>query len=482
MSSKRGADHVAGSMGSIASRLTFWYALLSVVLIATAGGVLYWVLAQRLHDEDDRLLAGKIAEIRAVLLLHPNDLSALREEVQHESDTLPGIFIRVKNVQGEVIAESPVSGKVFDEGGPLATGILGDGTAQNLVARDGEKYRVLSGGFELGTRYTVDAALRLTKEDRFLADYRRILILSLAAALASALAAGYLIARRGLQPVSRLAAIVDELGPDQLHRRIGDGAWPAEVKPLAQNFDRLLSRLEASFGRISRFSADIAHELRTPLHILRGEAELALTKGRSMVDYRACIESAADEYERLSRMVDALLFLARSEQPDAHIDRQVLDIRREVTAVFDFYQAMADEQGVSLTLHGEGTVMADSSLLRRALGNLVANALQHTPSGGQVTVEVQAQPDHSVAIIVRDTGHGIAAADLPHVLDRFYRADKARHRRKQGTGLGLAIVQSIMQLHGGTVSIQSQIDQGTSVTLTFPASTAIYGFVRATDQ
>lgn len=460
-------------MGSIAGRLTLWYALLSVALIATAGGALYWVLTQRLHDEDDRLLAGKIAEVRAVLVLHPDDPSALQEEVQHESDTLPGIFIRVKNAQGEVIAESPVSGKVFDDGGLFATGILEGNQARSLVARDGGKYRVLSGGFELGTRYRVNAALSLTKEERLLADYRQVLISFLAAALAIALAAGFLIARRGLQPVSRLAAIVDELGPDQLHRRIGEEAWPAEVKPLAINFDRLLARLEESFGRISRFSADIAHELRTPLHVLRGEAELALNKERSMADYRACLESAADEYDRLSRMVDALLFLARCEQPDAHIERQTLDIGKEVTAVFNFYQAMADEQGVCLAFHGEGTLMADSGLLRRALGNLVANALQHTPGGGRVTIEAQAQPDQTLALVVRDTGHGIAAADLPHVLDRFYRADKARHRREQGTGLGLAIVQSIMQLHGGTVAIQSQIDQGTSVTLTFPAQPAV---------
>jgi len=461
-------------MGSIAGRLTFWYALLSVVLIATAGGALYWVLTQRLHDEDDRLLVGKIAEVRAVLVLHPDDPSALQEEVQHESDTLPGIFIRVKNAQGEVIAESPVTGKVYDDEGLFATGILEGNQARSLVARDGGKYRVLSGGFELGTRYyRVDAALSLTKEERLLADYRRVLISFLAAALAIALAAGFLIARRGLRPVYRLAAIVDELGPSQLHRRVGQEAWPAEVKPLAINFDRLLARLEESFGRISRFSADIAHELRTPLHVLRGEVELALNKERSLVDYRACLESAADEYDRLSRMVDALLFLARSEQPDAHIERQTLDIGKEVTAVFDFYQAMADEQGVGLAFHGEGTVMADSGLLRRALGNLVANSLQHTPSGGRVTIEVQAQPDQALALVVRDTGQGIAAADLPHVRDRFYRADKARHRREQGTGLGLAIVQSIMQLHGGTVAIQSQIDQGTSVTLTFPAQPAV---------
>ncbi|MEW6025308.1 MAG: heavy metal sensor histidine kinase [Pseudomonadota bacterium] len=458
--------------GSIAARLTFWYALLSVIVIAAAGSGLYWVLIQQLHDEDDRLLAGKIAEVRAVMLLHPDDRTALREEVQHAAETLPGIFIRVKSAHAGVIAESPGSRSIFDDHGPFAAiRIQDNGEALSWLAPDGEKYRVMRGGFELATRYTVDAALSLKKEEQFLASYRRVLLLVVAGALAVALGAGYLIARRGLRPVSRLAAIVDELGAEQLHHRIGEEAWPDELKPLAKNFDRLLERLEESFARISRFSGDIAHELRTPLQILRGEAEIVLSKESANADYRACIESAVDEYDRLSRMVDDLLFLARSEQPDAHLDKQKLDVRQEVIAVFDFYQAMADEQGITLTCLGEGQILADSSLLRRALGNLVANALRHTPDGGRLTVDIQPQPDHMVAITVSDTGHGIPPEDLPHVLERFYRADAARPRQGQGTGLGLAIVQSIMQLHGGAISIRSEIDRGTAVTLTFPSAT-----------
>ena len=479
MSSKNGTEPAAsltGESGSIAARLTIWYALLSVVLIASAGSALYWVLTQQLHQEDDRLLAGKIAEVRAVLLLHPDNLAALREEVQHESETLPGIYIRVRNAQAGIIAESPVPSRVFDDDGPFtAARIQEKGEGLSWRAPDGQKYRVMSGSFELGSHFTVNAAMSLTKEEQFLTGYLRVLLLAVTAALAIALAAGYLIARRGLRPVSRLSTIVDELGAGQLHRRIGEEAWPTELKPLAKNFDRLLSRLEESFARISRFSADIAHELRTPLHILRGEAEIALSKDRPNTDYRACIESAVDEYDRLSHMVDALLFLARSEQPDAQLDKRSLDMEQETAAVFAYYQAMADELGVALVNHCAGSVIADSALLRRALGNLVANALRHTPSGGRILVDVKAAPDNKTEIVVSDTGHGIAPEDMPHVLDRFYRADGARPRLGQGTGLGLAIVQSIMRLHGGTVSIQSEPDRGTAVTLTFPAHPTLPG-------
>jgi len=174
-----------------------------------------------------------------------------------------------------------------------------------------------------------------------------------------------------------------------------------------------------------------------------------------------------DEYDRLSNMVEALLFLARTEQPAAQLDRQLLDIEQKIAAVCDFYQAMADEQGVSLVARGTGNVFADSCLLRRALGNLVGNALRHTPSGGQIVIEAMTLRNHAAEITVSDTGCGIAPEDLPHVLERFYRADGARLRQGHGTGLGLAIVQSIMHLHGGTVSIQSELDHGTVVKLTF---------------
>ena len=182
-----------------------------------------------------------------------------------------------------------------------------------------------------------------------------------------------------------------------------------------------------------------------------------------------CIESAAEEYERLTRMVDALLFLARTEKPDAQLDKKSLALDQEIAAVCAFHQAMADEQEITLIPVGAGIALADSGLLRRALSNLIVNALRYTPSGGRIAVEARETPDREVEIVVSDTGDGIAPEDLPHVFDRFYRADSARLRQGSGTGLGLAIVQSIMQLHGGTVSLDSELGRGTAVTLKFPS-------------
>lgn len=472
MSSKSGTEP-AGLMGeprSIAARLTFWYALLSAVLIASAGSVLYWVLVDRLRQEDDQMLAGRIAEIRAILL-HPTDSAVFREELQREAAMLSGTYLRVLDSRGTIVVEAPTSHAVFSRrkaSDPFSE-IPGDEQGADWLSGEGEVFRIMSAHVAVGSGFTVQVAMSRTKEEEVIAAYRRTLWLTISAALAIAVVVGYLIARRGLQPVSRLASIVAELSAAQLHRRIGDDTWPRELKPLAANFDQLLARLEESFARISRFSADIAHELRTPLHILRGEAEMALSKARSNEDYRKCIESATEEYERLTRMVDALLFLARTEQPDAQLDRQPLALDQEIAAVCAFHQAMADEQEVALITGGAATVLADSGLLRRALGNLIVNALRHTPKGGRIVVETRETPDREAEIVVSDTGDGIAPADLPHVFDRFYRADSARLRQGTGTGLGLAIVQSIMQLHGGTVSLHSKLGHGTTVTLKFPA-------------
>lgn len=477
MSSKPGTETVAALAGpagnqssSIAARLTFWYALLSIALIAASGGTLYWVLAERLRQEDDQMLAGRIAELRAILLLHPPGSAMLREEVQREAAMLPGIQIRVLDTRGEVVIEAPAGHTTVFHGWPPQSLESEAAHGSDWQSAEGDIYRVMSARAAVGTGFTVLAAMSRSKEEELLAAYRRILWLVISAALGVAVAAGYLIAHRGMRPVSKLAALVAELSAADLHRRVGDGAWPRELQPLATNFDQLLARLEDSFARMSQFSADIAHELRTPLHILQGEAELALTRGGSDNAYRACIESAAEEYQRLAALVDALLFLARAEQPDAQLDKKPLPLEHEITTVCDFYQALADEQGVTLVAQGAGQVMADTGLLRRALGNLVANALRHTPGGGHIVIAARETPDHAAEITVSDTGDGIAVEDLPHVFDRFYRADSARSRGSAGTGLGLAIVQFIMQLHGGTVSIQSKLHRGTTVILKFPAT------------
>ncbi len=472
MFSKRGLDPmgVAYRRGAIAFRLTLWYALLSVVLVASAGSILYWVLADCLRRDDDQWLAGQIAQTRHMLALYGAEPAALRDKIHRETVMLPGSYLRVLDAQGRQLGEAV--GKNGNGTAPLfsdasfAHDLPEEGVDWTSAA--GEIYRLMFARPALGEGFTIQVAIDRTAEEQVLKSYQRILLIVLSGSLAIAVLAGYLIARRSLQPVARLAAIIDQLSAAHLYRRIADEDWPTELRPLAANFDQLLGRLDASFARISRFSADIAHELRTPLHILRGEAELALSKARSNEDYRDCIISATEEYDRLARMVDELLLLARMESPDSLPAKHTLNLQQEIASVCDFYQALADEQETSLTLSGSATVQGDAALLRRALGNLIVNALRHTHRGGRIHISVRPGGAGSVDIVVRDTGEGISEHDMPYVFDRFYRADNARSAQGTGTGLGLAIVKSIMQLHGGSVSLSSQSGSGTTATLSFP--------------
>jgi two-component system heavy metal sensor histidine kinase CusS len=229
----------------------------------------------------------------------------------------------------------------------------------------------------------------------------------------------------------------------------------------------MLKRLDDSFTRLSQFSADLAHELRTPIANMLGEAQVALTRDRTAPDYRETIESTVAECERLSRIVDNLLFVARVDAAREPIARKRFDARAAVEKIAEFYQTVADDHRVTITCSGNGQIDADPVLFERAVGNLLDNALRFTPENGSIQIALrQQEADFEVAI--SDNGRGIAAQHLPRVFDRFYRAESSRG--SDGAGLGLALVKSIVDLHGGSAIIESNLGRGTIVKLVFPLS------------
>jgi two-component system heavy metal sensor histidine kinase CusS len=244
----------------------------------------------------------------------------------------------------------------------------------------------------------------------------------------------------------------------------------------------MLFRLESSYKRCSQCSENIAHELRNPIHTLMGETEVALSRDRTPDEYRQVLESSLEEFNRLSRMVNELLFIARADNPETVIGSAPLDVHTELGKVREFHDAQAQERGVTISCEGQAELHADPLLLRQAVSNLVSNALSHTPRGGRISLEVVPnEQDGMVHVTVRDTGEGIKAEELPKVLDRFYRSSRQLLNDGEGTGLGLAIVKSIMTLHGGSVSIQSAEGKGTTVVLQFPSQPGRMDYAVSTD-
>jgi two-component system heavy metal sensor histidine kinase CusS len=384
-------------------------------------------------------------------------------------------YIRVLDENGEELATTPgmdmdLSASLVAQEAEKHHGIF------KIDSPGGASYRtiVTSAPSEVDGKdvWTLQVAVDLTQEQVVLGRQRIWVLTLLAAALVFCPAMGFAIARRSTRPLREVAETARQIGSSTLNERINGEGYPVEIRVLADAFNAMLERLEESFARLSRFSADIAHELRTPVNNMRGEAEVALARARTAEEYMEVVASCLEESVRLSELIESLLFLARSESPGDHLKRTQEDIGRLLADLHDYYEATAAEIGVTLSVSPEdGGIVAnvDRTLLLRAVGNLISNALAHCSAGGRVSLSAQRQ-DKQISIEVRDTGTGISASALPHVFDRFFRADPARSRNSGSVGLGLAIVQQIAFLHGGQVKIDSTLGVGTTVSILLPMS------------
>jgi two-component system heavy metal sensor histidine kinase CusS len=471
---------------SLAARQTIWHTLSSFVLVVGATGYLYWALAAHLDRENDRFLSDQTLPVVNLLQEQPIDRQALRKQVGlvRSAHRAPSIYFQVQDEQHETIAFTPsmgfvISGADFPEPKPWDRNQV-----RGQVFRSGidqwyriAAVRVASGKRGDGPVYFINVAMDRSHEEELLADFRRNLVLALAVAFLVCALAGYQIARRGVRPVRDIAVTAKRIGSTTLDKRIDVVPLPAELATLAYTFNEMLERLETSFARLGQFAADIAHELRTPINNLRGEAEVILRKSRTAAEYQEAMGSALEEYERLSRLIDSLLFLARAENPALQIERETVDVRQELERLREFYGASAQEGGVQLTVNVPQALAGqlNRTMFQRAVGNLLSNALRHTPQGGRVMLTAGAD-NGALKIEVADTGSGIAPIHLPRLFDRFYRVDEARSPGSAGNvGLGLAIVKSIVELHGGSAAIASTVGSGTTVTLSFPQKPILCG-------
>jgi two-component system, OmpR family, heavy metal sensor histidine kinase CusS len=453
---------------SIAFQLILLFTLAAALLLACGLGVFYSIIAHHAFAEDNAVLADKVFALSADL--RENGPEIFGEEIRaHRAGQHTPYWIRILDSQGRAIAETPEMDRL------IPTQIFPVAREPAEAIRSRKDYRSAGKLFSLvsfdehsgAEGYTLQLAQDRSSDEQVERNFALLFITVLFGGVVASALIAIIVTRRGLRPLRKMTDSLGRIGPDQLKERIGSTGWPRELQPLAIAFDEMLKRLDDSFTRLSQFSADLAHELRTPIANMLGEAQVALTRDRTAPEYRETIESTVAECERLSRIVDNLLFVARVDAAREPIACKRFDARAAVEKIAAFYQTVADDHHVTISCTGDGQIYADPDLFERAVGNLLDNALRFTAEHGFIRVGlVRHKSDFEVA--VSDNGSGIAAEHLPRVFDRFYRAESSRG--SDGAGLGLALVKSIVDLHGGSATIQSELNHGTTVVLRFPAA------------
>ena len=384
--------------GTLAFRLTAGYALAGLFLVFFATASLYLVLVSELEKSTDLFLADKVHVLRTMLRERPDDWDALREEVELESAArrYEQFYIRLLDERNTPLLMTPGMADQLDLAQLASQTQSRPDRTIRMKGRDGRAFRVTSASAPVGSPATqtdtIQIAIDVSQKEELLARYRFWFWAILLATFAIFPLVGYQIARHGIRPVEEMATTARHISSTNLRERILAEGYPFELASLASTFNQMLDRLEESFERISRFSADIAHDLRTPVNNIRGEAEVALARARSADEYRDVIESCLEEAVRLSDLIGDLLFLARAESPLTHLRRERVDVGELLGGVREYYEASAADGGVSLTTTvADEPVIAelDRTLLQRAVGNLVSNALAHTPPGGAVVLEIE---------------------------------------------------------------------------------------------
>lgn len=446
---------------SLSLRLAGLFALVSTLLLSGIGVYLYQSLQQQIVWRDDQALLGRVERISAIMS-SIDDLAGLSQRPQLYENMLGNRdnLLWVLDSQGQpIIAINPPQL-------PVPT-VFANSNPQLLDSTSPQPVRLAVQSVPYGSQQlTVIAGKLLSERQQMLTTYQRTIGLSVLLGTVLAFGLGWLVSVRGLRPVRRLATQVAAIDVQHLDLRLQPFAQRHELSKLSETLNQMLDRLENGFLQLSRFSEDLAHEMRTPLNNLLGQTSLALQQQRSAEDYQELLFSNQEEYERLARMIDNMLFLARTEQANASVKPERIQLVDLVEQLCDYFEGMAEEHHLVFSNQTNGELWAEPELLRRALANLIANALRYADPNTTIIIQSQRTAKH-IELSVSNQGITIAPDQIELIFQRFYRCDASRQHSGDSGGLGLAIVRSIMQLHQGQVSVSSAA-QHSCFRLVFP--------------
>jgi two-component system, OmpR family, heavy metal sensor histidine kinase CusS len=468
---------------SLAAKLAMAFAGITLIVFGLVGSVLYFALDRQVKQGDDLDIVLISRHIRR-LAEELDSVAALRTHADRLTGQVLGhreMSLHVLDGDRDLLIDH--TAESLDGASPLPAAIVRVPYDARITEQSIAEWRIsgsrpvrgIASDLRLRDGTTVIAIVSRDMADRWLLldEYRDRLYAFGFGGMLLAFVLGWMLSREALRPLREIAASAATVTVERLDTRIEVENVPSELRALTSSLNAMLDRLHRGFERLSQYTADLAHDMRTPLGNLRGSTEVALARERSVDEYQALLASNLEECERLSRMIESVLFLARAEHPQFVTRLRELGAAEELTLIAQYFEGVAEEAGIRLRVVGQAALHADAELFRRAVNNLLANAIRYTPRGKEIVLQAMQAPN-GTQVTVSNEGPPIDPALLERIFDRFYRVDPARTsdmKSAGAAGLGLAIVRTIMELHGGTVRAESDA-VSTRFVLMFPSRTA----------
>jgi heavy metal sensor kinase len=456
---------------SIRTRLTVWYAGVLALVLVLYGATTFLAVRHEFQEQFDDQLHEDFETAEGRLTVRADGQIAEAEDRRYEPHADDERSYDVWSINGDLLYRSggPATG-------PLPAGAIASYRGYDSVEINGSHWRTLTGSTMVGGRAVT---LRVSRSEEPLRRqlWEILVVLGLGLPLVVGLAAfgGYVLARRALAPIDHLAAEGRRITADRLHERLSVPNQHDEVGRLAAVINETFARLESSFDRLRRFTADASHELRTPLSVIRGIGEAGLAEPRSVMEYRDVIGSMLEEVDRVSTLVDTLLRLSHADAGTIRLVRRAVDFGQVAGDVASSLSILADEKRQRLNVEAPMpvSVCADALVLREALTNVVDNAIKYSPRGATIEIGVRRIGDEAV-LTIADEGPGIAQENRERIFDRFFRVDEARSRDRGGTGLGLAIAKWAVEINGGQITVNPRPAGGSIFRIVLPAAPAAH--------
>lgn len=445
----------------VRARFTLLYGIALIIMVMLVSGGIYFFVRQAIMGQVENHLRKDFATIVEYL---KNDLNGLAKVADHG----PILLFRVREGLQSVAVSDDWENEKLEQ-------IIPAGNNKNALfsinANNGKSYRVLIDNIESDNHnYQIAVAHGEDSARQTMKTMALIILLILPLAVTISLAIGYVIAGRVLAPINAFTRKAREIGAENLSERLPVGEGDDEFSRLAIVFNQTFARIEDSFTRLRRFTADASHELRTPLAAIRSIGETALHNPDDQVNSRETIGSILEESDRLRQMVDALLILSRADTGATGLQREPVVLAELARETVDFLNVLAEEkqQSIKITANENAIVKVDRASMRQAITNLLDNAIKYAPANSEISVIVGITDHHEAFVEIADSGMGIPEQDVPHIFDRFFRVDKGRSRAMGGAGLGLSITKWAVEINGGRIEVESTYNQGSIFRVLFP--------------